>query len=166
MTAINRRTIFGLLGSTAAAGAMPAVAAAQQPQLNEAQRRLALWAYEFKGELALAVAQHVIDAGFGYDDVEGICLTGIRKGETRRVTIDISRSNIETRPVRAFVNVSVGEQRGYIPTVTAMSSAELRKQVLATAFAELEAWRARHAELTELARIFAAMEETRGLLKP
>lgn len=84
----------------------------------------------------------------------------------RSLTIDVSRSNVESKAVRAFVNVDVGEQRGYVSTMTAMSSQDLRKQVLARAFAELEAWRARHAELTELARIFSAMDETQGLLNP
>ena len=84
----------------------------------------------------------------------------------RSLTVDISRSNLETRPVRAFVNVEVGEDRGYVSTATAMSSEDLRRQVLSRAFSELEAWRARHAELSELARIFSAIDETRGLLKP
>lgn len=83
----------------------------------------------------------------------------------RSLTIDVSRSNVEAKAVRAFVNVDIGDQRGYVSTVTAMSSAELRLQVLARAFAELEAWRARHAELTELARIFSAMDETRPAIK-
>lgn len=84
----------------------------------------------------------------------------------RSLTIDVSRSNLEQKAVRAFVNVEVGDQRGYVSTVTAMSSEELRRQVLGRAFAELEAWRARHAELSELARIFSAIDETRGLLNP
>lgn len=83
----------------------------------------------------------------------------------RSLTIDISRSNLESKPVRAFVNVDVGQDRGYVSTMTAMSSETLRKQVLERAFAELESWRARHAELTELARIFAAIDETRPILK-
>lgn len=76
----------------------------------------------------------------------------------RSLTIDISRSNLEARPVRAFVNVETGGERGYVTTATAMSSAELRKQVLEKAWAELEAWRNRHAELTELARIFSMID--------
>lgn len=82
----------------------------------------------------------------------------------RSLTVDISRSNLEKREVRAFVNVEVGPERGYISTATAMSSEDLRKQVLARAFSELESWRARHAELSELARIFSAIDETRPLL--
>jgi hypothetical protein len=92
-----------------------------------------------------------------------------RKGEARELvrslTVDISRSNIETKTVRAFVNVDVDGDQGYVSTFTAMSSEELRRQVLSRAFAELEAWRARHAELSELARIFAAIDETRPAIK-
>lgn len=84
----------------------------------------------------------------------------------RSLTVDISRSNLETRPIRAFVNVETGGERGYVRTATAMASEDMRKQVLQRAFSELEAWRARHAELTELARIFSAIDETRGLLNP
>lgn len=83
----------------------------------------------------------------------------------RSLTVDVSRSNLESKPVRAFVNVETGGERGYVPTMTAMSSQELRKQVLERAFAELEAWRQRHAELSELARIFSAIDETRPLLR-
>lgn len=67
--------------------------------------------------------------------------------------------------VRAFVNVEADGETGYVSTFAAMSSMELRKQVLTKAFNELEAWSARHAELSELARIFAAIDETRPLLK-
>ena len=63
------------------------------------------------------------------------------------------------------MNVEVGAERGYVSTATAMSSEDLRKQVLSKAFAELESWRARHAELSELARIFSAIDETRPLLR-
>lgn len=92
-----------------------------------------------------------------------------RKGEARELvralTVDISRSNIETKTVRAFVNVDVEGERGYTSTFTAMSSEALRKQVLERAFNELEAWRQRHQELSELARIFAAIDETRPAIK-
>jgi hypothetical protein len=82
----------------------------------------------------------------------------------RNLTIDIGRSNIEPRTIRAFVNIESGDQQGYVSTPVAMSSAELRRQVIAKAWAELEAWRQRHAELTELGRIFSAMDEARPVL--
>jgi hypothetical protein len=79
----------------------------------------------------------------------------------RAVTIDISHSNVEARHIRGFVNVEVGGSQGYVSTPRAMSSAELRRQVIARAWSELEAWRQRHAELTELGRIFSAIDQTR-----
>lgn len=83
----------------------------------------------------------------------------------RAITIDIGRSNIEPRPIRAFVNVEVGGEHGYVSTPRAMSSAELRKQVITRAWSELEAWRQRHAELSELGRIFSAIDEARPAMK-
>jgi hypothetical protein len=80
----------------------------------------------------------------------------------RALTIDIGHSNVEPRFVRGFVNVEVGGEQGYVSTTTAMSSAELRRQVIRKAWEELEAWRQRHAELTELGRVFAAIDEARG----
>lgn len=84
----------------------------------------------------------------------------------RALTIDISRSNLEPRPIRAFVNVETGGQQGYVSTPRAMSSAELRRQVIARAWSELEAWRQRHAELTELGRIFAMIDQGLEALPP
>lgn len=109
----------------------------------------------------------VLHAHFEWDDgvAAGHYRTDQARELVRSLTIDVSRSNLETRPVRAFVNVESGADRGYVSTAVAMSSEELRKQVLARAFAELESWRARHAELSELARIFSAIDETRPLLR-
>lgn len=78
----------------------------------------------------------------------------------RSITVDVSRSNLEpAKPVRAFVNVREEEQRHYVGTARAMSDKELRQQVLARAYAELEAFRRRYAELTELSAIFAAIDQ-------
>lgn len=130
-----------------------------------------------KGRNDLLEAEDVVTAARNPDSVlhphfewdDAAAADEHRKGQARELvrslTIDVSRSNLESRPVRAFVNVETGGERGYVQTVTAMSSTELRKQVLEKAFAELEAWRQRHAELTELARIFSAIDETRPAIK-
>lgn len=79
----------------------------------------------------------------------------------RAITIDISRSNIEPpKTIRAFVSVERQGERSYTSTVHALSDAELRRQVVAKAWADLEAWRERHRDLTEFARIFSAMDAT------
>lgn len=122
------------------------------------------------GEIVAAARDEksVLHTHFEWDD--GVAAEAFRADQARELvrslTIDVSKSNLEERSVRAFVNVDVDQERGYVSTYTAMSSEELRKQVLSRAFNELEAWRARHAELSELARIFSAIDETRGLLKP
>lgn len=111
-------------------------------------------------------AKSILHPHFEWDDA--VAAEAFRVDQARELvrslTVDISRSNLETKNVRAFVNVEAGEERGYVSTATAMSSEDLRKQVLRKAFAELESWRARHAELSELARIFAAIDETRPTL--
>lgn len=113
-------------------------------------------------------ANNVLHPHFEWDD--SVAAEAFRADQARdlvrSLTVDISRSNLEEKHVRAFVNVVTGDQQGYVSTFTALSSEDLRKQVLQRAFAELEAWRARHAELSELARIFAAMDETQGLINP
>jgi hypothetical protein len=80
----------------------------------------------------------------------------------RAITVDVSRSNVEPpKPMRAFVSVDRQGERSYTSTAHAMSDEQLRRQVLERAFAEMEAWRNRYAELTEFARIFAAIDQAR-----
>lgn len=64
-------------------------------------------------------------------------------------------------PIRAFVNVSVENDRSYTSVAHAMSDDELRAQVIARAWKELQDWRERYEELAEFARIFAVIEEER-----
>ena len=80
----------------------------------------------------------------------------------RSITVETSRSNIlPSQPVRAFVNVEEAGSRHYTSTARAMGSKELRDQVLAKAWRDLEAWRQRYAELTEFARIFQEIDQAR-----
>ena len=64
-------------------------------------------------------------------------------------------------PVRAFVSVRRDEDRSYTSVQHALSDSDLRTQVLRAAWAELEAWRNRHAELIELAKVFAIIDQAR-----
>lgn len=80
----------------------------------------------------------------------------------RSITIDVQTSNIEPpKPIRAFISVERNGERSYTSTIHALSDADLRRQVIAKAWADLEAWRQRHADLTEFGRIFAAMDSTK-----
>lgn len=81
----------------------------------------------------------------------------------RSITVDISRSNVTPpQPVRAFVSVERKGERSYVGVETAMSDAELRKQVLQRAWAELSSFRQRYADLEELAGVFAAMDKAKA----
>lgn len=108
--------------------------------------------------------KNVLHGAFEWDDAKAAHEHRIGQAGhlMRSITVDISRSNLIDRPVRAYVNVTQGENRGYTAITRAMSDIELRKQVIERAYAELEAWRSRYAELTELARIFAAIDQARG----
>lgn len=73
----------------------------------------------------------------------------------------VSEQGVGSEPVRAFVNVSRDEDRSYTSIAHAMSDEELRKQVIARAFKELQDWRNRYSELVEFASVFAAIEQVR-----
>lgn len=110
----------------------------------------------------------VMHAHFEWDDAKaaGAYRTDQARELVRSLTVEVSRSNIEPRFVRAHVSVESGGDRGYVSTAVAMGSQELRRQVIARAWSELEAWRQRHAELTELGRIFSMIDQGIEALPP
>lgn len=79
----------------------------------------------------------------------------------RMLSVTYVEEDKKTEPVRAFVNVSRGEDRSYTSIAHAMSDDELREQVLAKALKELQDWQDRYAELAEFANIFSAIEGLR-----
>ena len=81
----------------------------------------------------------------------------------RAVQVDVTRSNIAApKLIRAFVSVERNGERNYTSTLHAMTDADLRAQVLATAWKELLALRQKYEGLEELAKIFAAIDEARA----
>lgn len=80
----------------------------------------------------------------------------------RVIEVIVDKPNGETAPTRAFVSVVRDTDRSYTSTAHALSDADLRQQVLDSAWRELEAWRQHHAELIEFAKIFAEMDRARG----
>jgi hypothetical protein len=68
----------------------------------------------------------------------------------------------QEKPIRAFVSVMRDEDRSYTSVAHALADNELRAQVVDAAWRELEAWRKRHAELIEFARIFAEIDQARA----
>lgn len=79
----------------------------------------------------------------------------------RSIVVDISRSNLSTKHVRAYVSVEQGGERAYSAMAHVMTDGQLRAQMLASAWAELQAFRRKYAELTELARIFEQIDRAR-----
>lgn len=68
----------------------------------------------------------------------------------------------EARPIRAFVSVAQEDERFYVGTLDALADPELRLQVIAQAWRELEAWRERYAELVEFGKLFSEIDQARG----
>lgn len=75
----------------------------------------------------------------------------------RNIVVQVNEDK-DVAPIRAFVNVKRDDDQSYTSVHHAMSDAELRAQVVANAWKELEAWRKRHAELIEFARLFAVID--------
>lgn len=80
----------------------------------------------------------------------------------RHIAVDVEKADGSSEPLRAFVSVIRDEDRSYTSIEHALSDGELRAQVVAEAWNELEAWRKRHAELIEFAKIFTAIEQARA----
>jgi hypothetical protein len=78
----------------------------------------------------------------------------------RHVQVVLEEPTVQTRVVRAFVNVVDREEQGYTSIQAAMAEPELRRQVVARAFGELQEWRKRYRDLRELADVFEAVDRT------
>lgn len=76
----------------------------------------------------------------------------------RSITIIVEVKKGPQPKLRAFVSVRRGADRSYTSIGHAMSDEDLRKQVLADAWNELEGWRKRYANLSEFAKIHAAID--------
>lgn len=76
----------------------------------------------------------------------------------RSIEVIVEEGDV-ANPIRAFVSVTRDSDRSYTSIQHAMSDDELRQQVIAQAWSELEAWRQRHAELIEFAAIFSVVDQ-------
>jgi hypothetical protein len=59
------------------------------------------------------------------------------------------------------VAFSLGRREGYTASETVLSSEELRGRLLVQALAEADSWRARYRFISELAGVFAALDEVK-----
>ena len=98
---------------------------------------------------------------FTWDD--SLAAEAFRLGEAgrliRSVRVVIQRSP-EQIPleVRAFVRIAQEKKGHYLPVARVMNDDDMRKQLLAKALLELQAFRQRYATLSELAVLFDAMQ--------
>ena len=81
----------------------------------------------------------------------------------RSIEITVVQSKTKTSNVRAFVNVKRDQDRSYTSIAHAMSDKELREQVVAQAWKELQEWRGRYETLSEFSKVFGIID--RGMPK-
>lgn len=76
-----------------------------------------------------------------------------------------STDHEDIEPTRAFVSVSTDEGARFTGVFHAMSDAELRAQVIASALRELDAFTKKYRELNELADLFRVVPKVRRRLR-
>jgi len=101
---------------------------------------------------------------FEWDDIKAAKAYRVDQAShiIRHIDVVIEKAPGQSAPTRAFVSVQREEDRSYTSVQHALSDRDLRLQVVAQAWAELEAWRKRHAELVEFAALFAVMDQARA----
>lgn len=86
----------------------------------------------------------------------------------RRVKVEIQTSETKTITVRAFINVrepnedgciSLSEQGRYLPIVSVLNDEGLKEQMLESAKRDLIAFKNKYAILSELSKVFDAIDE-------
>lgn len=96
---------------------------------------------------------------FTWDDSEAAEKCRLHEARTVMACVCVVDLTPEQRtPIRAFVAVG-GKADRYVPVQVAMSQESLRKQMLAQALGDLEAFKERYSHVEELARVFLAIEE-------
>lgn len=76
--------------------------------------------------------------------------------ELIRAVVTIVEESSDKEPVRAFVNL--GPSESYRPLAVVMANPDMREQLLRQAQAELQGFKKRFAQLSELAEVFAAID--------
>lgn len=76
--------------------------------------------------------------------------------------VTVANDDEQSKPIRAFVNVTRDDDRSFTSIAHAMSDGELREQVIARARKELEDWQSRYDDLIEFSSVFAAIEQLKA----
>jgi hypothetical protein len=106
-------------------------------------------------------------AFFEWDNTTAAMLYRIQQARylLRSIYIVVTSNDVEIE-TRAFVNITKQKdeqepRRFYTNVEYALTKGELRQQVIAEALRQLESWRKRWSEYSELGIIFAAIEQAR-----
>lgn len=95
---------------------------------------------------------------FEWDDTEAAIKYRLTQARTIICNImTVTKEHPQGEPVRAFVSVQE-DSRAFTSMERAMTTPELRQQVVNAALAEVKGWRRRYANYKELADIFAAID--------
>jgi hypothetical protein len=104
---------------------------------------------------------------FTWDDSEAAQKQRLVEARHLVNSIIVVRDDLPGKPqAPAFVSIVLKEtgERAYMTTIEAQSDDEYRRQMLAEALTAIGAWKRRHRQLSELARIFAVIDEVAGEL--
>lgn len=101
---------------------------------------------------------------FEWDDGEAASKFRLQQASylIRSIEVIVERQKSKTKGsnVRAFVSVKRERDRSYTSLAHAMSDKDLREQVIAQAWEELQAWRRRYEKLSEFSKVFAVIDKT------
>jgi hypothetical protein len=76
------------------------------------------------------------------------------------IVVVAAKGKPQSTNVRAFVNVRRDHDRSYTSIGHAMSDTDLREQIVAQAWKELQDWRARYEKLSEFSKVFEAIDQS------
>lgn len=120
----------------------------------------------------MLLPQEVVDAArssksplhscFDWDDVTAANEARLERARMliRCVIRVVKQKGNPEKMVLQYVNLTIPDEgRGYVTTARVMSDEELRRRMIADALKGLEAWRKRHAMLSELQGIFDAIDK-------
>jgi hypothetical protein len=109
-----------------------------------------------------------LHGAFEWDDTEAARKYRLEQArQLIRVTVEVIRTPTEETKVTAFFALRGDryEEGGYRHMPTLVKTQAGREAILATALWELEAFRDKYAQLTEIAHVFSAIRKARTLLK-
>jgi hypothetical protein len=98
---------------------------------------------------------------FEWDDATAAGMFRVERARYLIGSVEVTVVEEQAGPVRAFVSVTTKEVAHFTTIAAALSDEELRSQVLAQAFKDMEAFTKKYRGLEELVGVLAAMERAK-----